>query len=168
MNKVKLNYRLTKVLVVMVLIFAIMIFGALGQASDAVDETVKGITESGKHAEDDVIAGYSIVGQLMGASFGALGVMLLALVGFGAWSYATVVFILAFVAKKIFRPTPKRVLTYRILMGFVYFFEAVVAAYIAGAVFNNGFNPLMFVIAFVWVFCIAFSAINTYSSRIMN
>lgn len=81
----------------------------LGAAHEMVPQTPQG--------EVGDVEGYALIGSLLGAGLGGLAGFAIQLFGMMAILYTGILLVLSVVTRLVYRPTPGRILAYRILMG---------------------------------------------------
>lgn len=168
MKNAKINFTLAMIVTVIIVLGAIFcgVSGAI--IGGAVDVTVDELEETrlGDDEIDDV-EGYGLIFGYVGAGLGWLGGILLLVAAIMAGIYAVGLFAFALAAWLVYKGNAEKIKAYRILMGFEYALQGILAFNMIKMAFEGSFSAFTFGAGIVLALEIAYSARNTYTERIL-
>ncbi len=153
-------------LVVAALVLLCVLFGVatadIGGEMDSVKSDISGILE-GEEVND--VEGYGVIAESIGYGFSAFASAILFAMILLVGAYAFVLFIVALIARLVFKSQGKRLVIYRILMGVEYVLQAGLILLLGDMLVNSG-NGIVLVIIVPLLAEIVYGVRNTYTDRI--
>ncbi len=168
MKNVKVNFALAMVVIIVVALTAGLCAAGAAKLGKLTNTTVETLDEE-RISDDEIddVEGYGYILRYLGVGVSWLAELILWIVAVVAGIYAVLLFILAMTARLTFSPGRKRLLIYRILMGFEYGLQGILAVTMIDILVDD-FSIVLFGIAAALILEMIFSARNTYSDRILE
>lgn len=164
-KRANINFLLVIILTVAMMVVPIVLGVALVDLSSELEGVKSSMDATLEGSEIDDVEGYGVIAESIGYGFGAFAGAILLVVIFLVGGYAFVLFLIALIARLIFGKEGKRLLAYRILMGFEYALQAGIILFFAD-VLSGEFNVVPLVIMLLVLAEIVYGVINTYTKRI--
>lgn len=153
-------------LVVTALVLLCVLFGVattdIGGEMESVKSDISGILE-GEEVND--VEGYGVIAESIGLGFGVFASAILFAMIFLVGAYAFVLFIVALIARLVFKSQGKRLVIYRVLMGIEYVLQAGLILLLGDMLVNSG-SGIVLVIIVPLLAEIVYGVRNTYTDRI--
>ncbi|MBQ3512326.1 MAG: hypothetical protein IJA32_00805 [Lachnospiraceae bacterium] len=165
MKKANINFILAMVVVVAVLLISFTVWRAVSKADKELEQIESSINEKRQGDEIGDVEGYGIIMESFGYLIGGLGVIALKLALIFLTGYAALLFLVALIARLVYKNSGGRLLAYRIMMGIEYALQALMEVILILSVIE--LPTVSNVLATILLGAdIIFSARNTYTARI--
>lgn len=164
-KKANIIFILAVVLAVAIAIVAIglgLAFTELGSGMDTLRNDMSATLEGG---EVDDVEGYGLIVEGAGYGLGAFAGIVLLFAAIFVGGYAFLLFLFALIARLVYAKEGKRLLAYRILMGFEYVLQAGIFLFFC-ILLSEGFNPGLLVIMLLVLAELVYGVLNTFTKRI--
>lgn len=168
MKNVKVNFALAMVVIIAVALAAGLCAAGAAKLGKLTNTTVETLDEERLNDDEiDDVEEYGYILRYLGVGVSWLAELILWIVAVVAGIYAVLLFVFAMTARLTFSPCKKRLLAYRILMGFEYGLQGILAVTMIDILVDD-FSIVLFGIAAALILEMVFSARNTYSDRILE
>ena len=159
------NFVLSMIIVAAMVLVCIFFGFVMSDVGEGMDYLRNDISQTVENGEVGDVEGYAMIIQGIGYGFGAFANVLLfgvvLLVGF----YGFLLFIVALIARLVYKSEGKRLVVYRVLMGIEYVLQAGLF-WVLGEMMISNFNLIMLVVILLLLAEIIYGVINTYTKRI--
>ncbi|MBQ8821347.1 MAG: hypothetical protein IJZ82_01775 [Lachnospiraceae bacterium] len=119
-KKVNNNFTLVILLVAAMLLIPLIFGLALIDLDSDMDSLKNEISTTLEDGEVDDVEGYGVIAESVGYGFGAFASVIIFVIILMVGGYALLLFVIALIARLIFKAEGKRLTAYRILMGVEY------------------------------------------------
>ena len=164
MKKANINFILAMVVVVAMLLISFTVWRAVSKADKELEQIENSINEKRQGDEIGDVEGYGIIMESFGYLIGGLGVIALKLALIFLTGYAALLFLVALIARLVYKNSGGRLLAYRIIMGIEYALQSIIEVLFIISVVQ-GPNISNVLISLLLGANIIYSARNTYTQN---
>ena len=153
-------------LIVAALVLLCVFFGvATTDMGGEMDSIKSDISETLEDGEVDDVEGYGVIAESIGYGFSAFASAILLVMILLVGVYAFALFIIALIARLVYKSEGKRLAVYRVLMGIEYLLQAGLILFL-GEILVNSRNLTVLVVIVPLLAAIVYGVRNTYTKRI--